>query len=73
MGSTVTVIDAAGQTWVYRVVARAVYDQGHLPPDLFGATGPPRLVLLTCGGAFDPLTQQYSSNVTVYATPDGGR
>jgi len=36
---------------------------------LFTRTGPPALVLVTCGGNFDRATHSYSANVVVYAVP----
>jgi hypothetical protein len=40
-----------------------------LPSDLFVNTGPPKLVLVTCGGPFDAATGHYLDNVVVWATP----
>lgn len=40
-----------------------------LPPDLFARTGPPKLVLITCGGEFDRSIHRYRQNVVVEATP----
>jgi hypothetical protein len=37
--------------------------------ELFARTGPPRLVLVTCGGDFDPETGSYRANVVVHAVP----
>lgn len=53
----------------YRVVARHAYRKGRLPADIFSADGPARLVLITCGGAFDHSTRTYAYNVVVYAAP----
>jgi hypothetical protein len=53
----------------YRVVARRVYAKADLPPQVFSRTGPPRLVLVTCGGPFDAQTRHYADNVVVFATP----
>jgi hypothetical protein len=36
---------------------------------LFQRTGPPRLVLLTCGGEFQPELRSYADNVVVVAEP----
>jgi hypothetical protein len=51
----------------YRAVARRSYAKRRLPDDLFRTDTAPRLVLITCGGAFSNGT--YSHNVVVYATP----
>jgi hypothetical protein len=40
-----------------------------LPPEVFAVGGPPRLVLITCGGAFDRRTRNYADNVVVVAEP----
>lgn len=52
----------------YRVVARSVYDKGHLPTGLFDSAGP-SLVIVTCGGPFDHATHHYLQNVVVYGIP----
>jgi hypothetical protein len=40
-----------------------------LPQALFASGGARRLVLVTCGGAFDAATHQYADNVLVTAVP----
>jgi sortase (surface protein transpeptidase) len=40
-----------------------------LPASLFATTGPARLVLITCGGPFDPSTGNYLDNIVALATP----
>jgi hypothetical protein len=45
------------------VIARDAFDEGQV----YGATGRPELRLITCGGTFNPATEEYSSNVVVYA------
>jgi hypothetical protein len=57
----------------FEVVARRRYGKAELPIDeLFTRAGPPRLVLITCGGAFDPATRSYEENVVVVAVPADG-
>ena len=51
----------------YRVTARRELGKAALPADLFATDGPPRLVLVTCGGRFDRTTRHYTDNVIVYA------
>jgi sortase family protein len=51
----------------YRAMARRSYPKRHLPADLFRADGAPRLVLVTCGGAFRH--GGYTHNVVLYAVP----
>ncbi len=38
---------------------------------VYSAQGPPRLVLITCGGAYDPSLGGYQSNLVVIAEPKG--
>jgi hypothetical protein len=40
--------------------------------DVISRDGPPRLVLVTCGGAFDPRTHRYADNHVVVATAAAG-
>ncbi|GAA2008827.1 hypothetical protein J2S58_002062 [Nakamurella flavida] len=68
-GSPVEVTTESGTTG-YTVTALLVLDKGAgLPADLFTRTGPPRLVLITCGGPFDEATLSYRDNVVVIADP----
>jgi hypothetical protein len=46
-----------------RVIPRDEFDE----TTVYAATGRPELRLITCGGTFDRATQQYSSNVVVFA------
>ena len=69
-GETVEVRDVEGRSLLYSVVSRQGYGPAQLPvQDLFAANGPHRLVLVTCGGAFDPATRSYADNVVVIAVP----
>lgn len=71
-GSLITSQTADGAAAQFTVTARAVYPKTtDLPADLFRATGPPQLVLITCGGDFDANTGSYTDNVVVTATPAG--
>ena len=69
-GAAVRVMTASGQVQRYVVVARRTFlkRQG-LPADLFRTDGPARLVLITCGGPFDPTARSYLDNVVVFAVP----
>ena len=61
-------------TLTYTVTAREIFSKAAgLPPRLFTTTGPPRLVLITCGGPFDTTTRSYQDNIVVYATPNPPR
>ena len=64
------VTTATGDRRNYAVTGGRTYlKTDGLPPDLFATTGPPRLVLITCGGSFDRSTGSYSDNIVVFATP----
>jgi hypothetical protein len=65
----VTVTDAAGRVHRYVVASRHRYAKADLPTSVFSTAGSPRLVLVTCGGAFDRRTGHYADNVVVVATP----
>jgi sortase (surface protein transpeptidase) len=69
-GDEVRVTDAAGTVTRWRVVSRESIEKRALPLDrVFGRTGPPRLVLVTCGGPFLPEYGSYRENVVVVAEP----
>ena len=68
-GDPVIVRAVDGTRWRYRVYARQSYSkQQPLPANLFTRTGPDRLVMITCGGAFDASTRHYEANVVVLAS-----
>lgn len=69
VGEPVVLRGADGRVLDYRVVARQQYLKADLPPEIFAVGGPPRLVLITCGGRFDKATRHYSDNVVVHAVP----
>jgi hypothetical protein len=54
----------------YAVAAVRHYPKAQLPTEVFATAGTPRLVLVTCGGAFDRRTGHYADNVVVYAVPE---
>jgi hypothetical protein len=69
-GDAVTVTTARGDQVIYHVTGRLSYPKADgLPPDLFATDGPPRLILITCGGQFDHEALSYLDNVVVFATP----
>jgi hypothetical protein len=54
----------------YRVGAVQTFHKGALPhARFFAQDGPPRVVLVTCGGRFDHRTEQCDSNVVVTSEP----
>jgi hypothetical protein len=70
-GELVLVRDAGGRTATFRVAARREYGKYGLPREVFRRDGAPQLVLITCGGRFDPAARSYESNIVVYAVPAG--
>ena len=72
VGDPVLLTAADGSVLRYQVQARRSYPKQGLPADVFDRAGPPRLVLITCGGVFDAATRHYTDNVVVYATPVTG-
>jgi hypothetical protein len=69
-GAEVKVIGDDGATRSFTVVAREVFAKTDLPVDrIFARNGPPRLSLITCGGAFDPSARRYLDNIVVTAIP----
>ncbi|WP_369140552.1 class F sortase [Modestobacter versicolor] len=71
-GAEVRVTAADGTATRWQVVGRELIEKQALPLDqLFQRAGPPRLVLVTCGGEFDPALRSYESNVVVVAEPLG--
>jgi hypothetical protein len=69
VGERVELRGADGRVLAYRVVARQQVGKAALPAELFTRDGPPRLVLITCGGRFDRTTRHYPDNVIVYTEP----
>jgi LPXTG-site transpeptidase (sortase) family protein len=70
-GASISV--AAGRSTVdYRVVAVRSVEKSGLPASLFRRTGPPRLVVITCGGAFIPEAGGYQENLYAVAVPRKG-
>ena len=69
-GDRIVVRDRAGDEHAYRIVSRRHVARTRLPvDDLFDRDGPPRLVVLTCGGAYDA-RNGYHDNIVVIAEPD---
>jgi hypothetical protein len=69
-GDHIQVKTVAGHTLTYQVQARRVYVKAQgLPAELFNQQGPPRLVIISCGGPFDSTEHSYLDNIAIYATP----
>lgn len=67
-GDPLTVVDADGRTLSYTVLAREQWPKSQVPLDrLFDRSGEPRLVLITCGGAFDDNVLGYDDNIAITA------
>jgi len=71
-GSRISVTLDDGTAREYEVVERARYEKDQLPRDrIWRNTGPESLVLITCGGDFNPEIRRYRHNIVVYAVPVG--
>jgi hypothetical protein len=69
-GATIDVELADGSTRIYAVVERVQYPKAELPADrVWTRSGPETLVLVTCGGDFNPDIRRYRHNIVVYAVP----
>jgi hypothetical protein len=61
-------LDGGGmERFVVDDVAR--YPKTELPGEVWARDGEPRLVLITCGGDFDPSAGHYEDNVVAWASP----
>lgn len=68
-GDDVFVKRADGTTAEFRVTSTQTYLKDRFPTQtVYGPTPDAELRLITCGGAFDPATGHYLSNIVVYAT-----
>jgi hypothetical protein len=66
--ATVRHEDGSDSSW--QVTARASYPKDEAPlAELFAGDGPPRLVLITCGGEFDATARSYDENIVVILEP----
>ena len=64
--SEVDLDDGSVQRWL--VTELIQYPKDVLPlTEVFTWAGPPRLVVITCGGEFDRTVRSYSDNIVVYA------
>jgi hypothetical protein len=70
-GQRITVTDVEGRPFVYAVVSRRQVAKAELRPEELVSPTSGGLVLVTCGGRYDPRTH-YSDNVIVYAEPVAG-
>lgn len=71
-GTAVLVTTADGSAHTYRVTEVRAQAKDALSSDaLFDRSGGPRLVLVTCGGDWNPEAGSYTDNVMVTAVPEG--
>jgi len=69
-GDRITVGLEDGSERVYEVIERTMYAKDSLPRDrIWRNTGEENLVLITCGGDFNPEIHRYRQNIVVYAVP----
>lgn len=71
-GASITVTDRSGVEHDFVIDSVELIDKEALPqeaPRIFTHRGPYRLVLITCGGAFDEAARSYLSNVVITALP----
>lgn len=70
VGALVAVVLEDGSTLRYRIDEVVDFDKADLPTDdLFDEAGSDRLVLITCGGDFNPNLRSYDSNTVAFASP----
>ena len=68
-GDKIYVKRADGTLVEFRVTSVREYLKDHFPTeDVYGPVPDAELRLITCGGAWDPATHHYLSNIVVYAT-----
>ena len=64
------VVTTTSSRLAYRVMARRVFSKSTgIPANVFTRTGPPLLVLISCGGPFDAARGSYEDNIAVFAAP----
>lgn len=70
MGARVVLAGSGGRR-TYRIVSRKQVPKARLSADLgvFDQTVSERLILITCGGKFDPVAHHYADNLVVTAVP----
>lgn len=72
VGGGVTIVDKAGKSWNYKVSQLITLKKNELPQradELFGQSGPHRIVLVTCGGRWVGGSTGYAENRVVIADP----
>ena len=72
IGGNISVADGTGKTWLFRVNQVITVYKDQLPaqaPTLFGAGGPRRIVVVTCGGEWVGGQEGYNENRVLVAVP----
>lgn len=69
VGSLIEVTKDDGTVLTYRTTTLDTWAKEELPADLFGRAGDEQLVLITCGGSFNPTLASYDDNVVAIAVP----
>lgn len=74
LGAEIIVSDQTGREARYVVREMTVYDAYAAPADtIFATSGPARLVLITCNGAWDKGKRSYDKRLVVYADLVSGK
>ena len=69
-GDRINVQLSDGGSRTYEAVERNQYNKGELPADrIWTRSGNETLVLITCGGEFNPAIKRYYDNIVIYAVP----
>ena len=69
-GDRISVQLSDGTDRTYEAVERKQYPKGSLPSDrIWTRSGDETLVLITCGGEFNPAIHRYYDNIVIYAVP----
>ena len=69
VGTRIRVTTGDGKIRTYRVTSVRRILKASLPAGLFTQRGKRRLVLVTCGGPFQPALGHYRDNIVVVAVP----
>jgi Sortase domain len=68
-GAAVSIGLTDGGSRNYTVVERSQHDKRTLPAAIWRTSGPETLVMITCGGEFDPVRRRYADNIVITAVP----
>jgi len=68
-GAQIYVTTRTGDLDAWTATSLKAYPKADLPQDVFAPSGPRRLVIVTCGGPFDPQSGHYLDNVVLSARP----